>query len=93
MSALYAKHLPALLATSQDPGLGLELRLEKGDALVLLNHRVLHGRRAFQGTGRTLAGAYLGLDEYESACRRLGLPHDISAQLPPPCSNATPPVA
>jgi len=89
MSALYASHLPNLLRATQSSSLALELRLQEGDALVLCNHRVLHGRRAFEGKGRNLSGAYLGLDEFESACRCLGLPHDIAAELPlPPTTKA-----
>jgi alpha-ketoglutarate-dependent taurine dioxygenase len=49
--------------------------------LVLNNHRVLHGRRAFEGTGRNMIGAYIGLDEFESCLRLNGLPTDCSADV------------
>lgn len=49
--------------------------------LVLNNHRVLHGRRAFEGTGRNMIGAYVGVDELESALRLNGFPTDCSAEV------------
>ena len=33
--------------------------------VVLNNHRVLHGRSAFDGT-RRMCGAYIGIDDYRS---------------------------
>ena len=41
------------------------VQLNPGTALVIDNHRVLHGRSAFTGR-RRLSGAYIGLDEYRS---------------------------
>ena len=41
------------------------VRLNPGTAVVVLNHRVLHGRSSFTGK-RRLSGAYIGLDEYRS---------------------------
>ncbi|EKM58474.1 uncharacterized protein PHACADRAFT_252822 [Phanerochaete carnosa HHB-10118-sp] len=41
------------------------VQLSPGTAVVVNNHRVLHGRSAFTGK-RRLCGAYIGLDEYRS---------------------------
>jgi hypothetical protein len=80
MKEFYEEHLPNLLKTSQLKTMACELKLKVGDMLVVNNHRVLHGRRTFEGP-RNMIGAYMGLDEYESACRLQGLPHDIAALI------------
>jgi len=41
------------------------VQLGPGTAVIVDNHRVLHGRSAFTGK-RRMCGAYIGLDEYRS---------------------------
>lgn len=41
------------------------VQLQPGTAVVVDNHRVLHGRSAFDGR-RRMCGAYIGVDEYRS---------------------------
>lgn len=41
------------------------VQLQPGTAVVVDNHRVLHGRSAFDGK-RRMCGAYVGIDEYRS---------------------------
>jgi len=41
------------------------VQLGPGTAVVVDNHRVLHGRSAFDGK-RRMCGAYIGVDEYRS---------------------------
>ncbi|GLB40713.1 putative protein of unknown function (DUF971) [Lyophyllum shimeji] len=41
------------------------IQLQPGTAVVIDNHRVLHGRSAFDGK-RRMCGAYVGVDEYRS---------------------------
>lgn len=41
------------------------VQLAPGTAVVVDNHRVLHGRSSFDGK-RRMCGAYIGLDEYRS---------------------------
>jgi len=41
------------------------VQLSAGTAVVVDNHRVLHGRSAFDGK-RRMCGAYIGVDEYKS---------------------------
>ncbi|TFK20727.1 mitochondrial protein [Coprinopsis marcescibilis] len=41
------------------------VQLQPGTAVVVDNHRVLHGRSAFDGK-RRMCGAYIGVDEYRS---------------------------
>ncbi|KAF9493414.1 Trimethyllysine dioxygenase [Pleurotus eryngii] len=41
------------------------VQLNPGTAVVIDNHRVLHGRSAFDGK-RRMCGAYIGIDEYHS---------------------------
>ncbi|KAF9484366.1 Trimethyllysine dioxygenase [Pholiota conissans] len=41
------------------------VQLQPGTAVVVDNHRVLHGRSAFDGK-RRMCGAYIGVDEYKS---------------------------
>ncbi|RHY32677.1 hypothetical protein DYB32_002348 [Aphanomyces invadans] len=47
-------------------------KMNEGDMIVVDNHRVLHGRHAFQGE-RALVGCYIGRSEYDSRLRMLGL--------------------
>jgi len=41
------------------------VQLSPGTVLTIDNHRVLHGRSAFDGK-RRVCGAYIGMDEYRS---------------------------
>jgi len=51
----------------QDPGRILALKLQPGDLLSFENHRVLHGRAAYQrGEARHLQGAYIDVDAVRS---------------------------
>ena len=45
--------------------------LRPGDALLFDNWRALHGRRAYTGK-RTLCGAYLNHEDFESRLRMAG---------------------
>ncbi|PPQ89345.1 hypothetical protein CVT25_003181 [Psilocybe cyanescens] len=47
------------------------VQLQPGTAVVIDNHRVLHGRSAFTGK-RRMCGAYIGVDEYRSKLAVLG---------------------
>ncbi|RHY05637.1 hypothetical protein DYB28_007235 [Aphanomyces astaci] len=47
-------------------------KMDEGDMIVVDNHRVMHGRHAFQGE-RALIGCYIGRSEYDSRLRTLGL--------------------
>ncbi|KAF5327330.1 hypothetical protein D9619_004013 [Psilocybe cf. subviscida] len=49
--------------TSADSGYWVQL--QPGTAIVVDNHRILHGRSAFDGK-RRMCGAYIGVDEYKS---------------------------
>ncbi|KAF5367109.1 hypothetical protein D9758_004034 [Tetrapyrgos nigripes] len=41
------------------------VQLKPGTAVIINNHRVLHGRSAFDGK-RRMCGAYIGMDEFQS---------------------------
>jgi len=71
----FYEYLPILLGLlrSRDPRWTIERRLQQGEMLIVRNARVLHGRREFKGTGRTLVGCYIDRDAYESQLRVLGL--------------------
>ncbi len=61
-----------------DPAHQVEHRLEAGDAIIFDNHRLLHGRTAFElgASGRRhLVGCYLDADELTN--RRNVLRHDV----------------
>jgi len=45
----------------RDPNFEWRIKLEKGDLISFDNHRILHGRTAFQGS-RHLQGCYLSRD-------------------------------
>lgn len=55
--------------------LEVAVRLEAGTALILNNHRVLHGRYAFRGR-RNMLGAYLTPDDWMSNLRVLEARHE-----------------
>ena len=61
----FYRHLPLLLDVMRCDDLILKKRLHKGDWVITNNHRVLHGRKAFSGTGRLLIGCYAELDEVD----------------------------
>ena len=50
--------------------LELSIRLEPGDALLVDNHRVLHGRHIFPGN-RAMVGCYMNRDDWLSRWRML----------------------
>ncbi len=50
------------------------VRLEVGDAIVIDNHRVMHGRHAFSGH-RNMLGCYLTADDWRSRLRVLEARH------------------
>ncbi len=57
-----------------DPGYQLSIRLAPGELLVLDNHRVLHGREAFDlgaGGRRHMLGSYIDIDDLRSRIRTL----------------------
>ena len=59
--------LARFAAVIADPSAQTRLRLAPGDALIMDNRRLLHGRTAFVGTGgRHLRGAYSDLDGLRS---------------------------
>ena len=78
MDLFYQRHLPVLLERTRDLSMAAEVRLDPGMMLIINNHRVMHGRRAFKGSTRNMIGGYMNLDEYESRCRLLGINSDIS---------------
>ncbi|TFK72986.1 Trimethyllysine dioxygenase [Pluteus cervinus] len=47
------------------------VQLQAGTAVVIDNHRVLHGRSSFTGA-RRMCGAYVGVDEFRSKLATLG---------------------
>ncbi len=69
MAAFYAA-LRAFEALANDPAMQWIHRLAPGEALLFDNWRVLHGRKAYDGT-RRLCGAYLNHEDYESRLRML----------------------
>eukprot|EP00946_MAST-07B_sp_MAST-7B-sp1_P005247 g5247.t1 len=59
----FYRHLPLLLSLLRREDLTLRKRLSKGDWVIVNNHRVLHGRTAFSGTGRKFVGCYAEMAE------------------------------
>ncbi|KAH8831192.1 Trimethyllysine dioxygenase [Flagelloscypha sp. PMI_526] len=49
----------------QDERVKYWVQIQPGTAVVVDNHRVMHGRSAFHGK-RRMCGAYIGIDEYKS---------------------------
>jgi alpha-ketoglutarate-dependent taurine dioxygenase len=67
--ALYAA-IDALRDVLTDEAVALRLPLRPGTVLFFDNTRVLHGRTAFDArSGRTLVGAYIGKDDWQSTLR------------------------
>jgi len=59
-------HWKLLLDVVQDPALTVELFLQPGSLIAVDNWRTLHGRTGFEdGSGRALAGCYIGHQEAE----------------------------
>lgn len=69
MAAFY-EALRGFEALANDPAMQWVHRLAPGEALLFDNWRVLHGRKAYEGT-RRLCGAYLNHEDYESRIRML----------------------
>ena len=63
----------SLSALIHDEHLRISLRLEEGDILIMNNHRILHGRSAFDDdqSQRWLKGAYIEMDGLKSKTRSL----------------------
>ena len=59
----FYEHIPLLLELLRDDHFVLRTRLKKGTMAIVNNHRVLHGRDSFLGTGRNLVGCYAELSE------------------------------
>lgn len=62
--------LAVLESLLERPGNVVEIRLEKGQMILVDNWRLLHGRRAFTGR-REMAGGYLNREDLESGLRRI----------------------
>jgi len=61
----YYDALRAWYETITSPDSEYWVQLQPGTAVVVDNHRVMHGRSAFDGK-RRMCGAYIGADEYRS---------------------------
>ena len=59
----FYQHVPLLLELLRDDKFVLKTRLKPGDIVIVNNHRVLHGRERFEGSGRNLVGCYAELSE------------------------------
>ncbi len=70
MAQLYAA-LRAFDNLANDESMQWRHVLRPGEALLFDNWRVLHGRRAYTGT-RTMCGAYLNHEDFESRLRTVG---------------------
>ena len=60
---MFYHYVPLLLELLRDEQFVLRTRLQKGTMAIVNNHRVLHGRESFEGTGRNLVGCYAELSE------------------------------
>ncbi len=71
--ALYYAGRRRLFGLAHDPAYEISFRLNPGMLLIMNNHRLLHGRTAFNGsTGqRHLQGCYMDIDGYDSLYRTL----------------------
>ncbi|KIL59573.1 hypothetical protein M378DRAFT_14705 [Amanita muscaria Koide BX008] len=73
----------------QSPDSEYWVQLRPGTAVVIDNHRVLHGRSAFDGR-RRMCGAYIGMDEFRSKLavlrEKFGASHGTDG-LPPDVGN------
>ena len=68
--ARFYEHRRLLASILTDPSMELHHPLQPGTMAIVHNHRVLHGRTAFQGM-RGLCGCYIGDDEFQSKLRRM----------------------
>ncbi|KAJ7284653.1 hypothetical protein C8J57DRAFT_1289241 [Mycena rebaudengoi] len=64
------------------------VQLSPGTAVLIDNHRVLHGRSAFTGK-RRMCGAYIGVDEYRSKLAVLHEKFSNPANVIPPATQPT----
>lgn len=64
----YYEHQAVLVSVISS--LEMSLRLERGDAILVDNHRVLHGRHSFVGQ-RNMIGCYMTADDWKSRLRVL----------------------
>ena len=64
----FYEHQSVLVRTID--ALQMPLRLEAGDAILVDNHRVLHGRYGFVGR-RNMIGCYMTADDWQSRLRVL----------------------
>jgi gamma-butyrobetaine dioxygenase len=65
-SAEYYRALAEFARLAELPRFGLRVRLERGEAALWDNARLLHGRSGFAGGARWLQGCYLSADSVES---------------------------
>lgn len=80
MPVLYT-HLMTLLRAVRDPSAEVWFGLQPGTLLIFNNNRVTHGRAGFNTTsGRVLAGAYIGEEDWHSRLR--GLAHKLGRYVP-----------
>jgi trimethyllysine dioxygenase len=67
----FYRALDTLRSVLTDSNMVLRFALRPGDVLIFDNTRILHGRDGFQvKSGRTLVGAYMGRDEWQSKLRQ-----------------------
>ena len=67
----FYRALDTLRTVLTDPKMVLRFALRPRDVLIFDNTRILHGRDGFQvKSGRTLVGAYMGRDEWQSKLRQ-----------------------
>lgn len=57
--------LPTLVSSLRDPQFANLFRMDVGTMIVIDNHRVMHGRKAFEGS-RNLVGCYINKDDFLS---------------------------
>ena len=84
--ALYYRGRQLLFRLAADPAFQIDFRLEPGMAMMMDNHRVLHGRAAFDPTEghRHLQGCYIDHDGPESLYRVLcrdGYAHAVGREV------------
>lgn len=70
---LFYRYHRELMQIMRQESMEKTVRLNQGDMIIVDNHRVMHGRKAFNGGDRELIGCYIGHTEYESRLRVLGI--------------------
>lgn len=70
---VFLPHWKTLVHVVNRESLIVRIRLRPGDAVVVNNHRVLHGRTAFDGGVREMIGCYIARDDFESNLRLAGI--------------------